>query len=91
MVIIVERDAETVTDLAIGVSVGTVLAESIMIARDLVNHPANVMTPTKMAEVTGEVAKSVGLELDVWTATGCAGTAWAPSWALRRGVRSRPS
>ena len=36
-----------------------------MIARDLVNHPANVMTPTRMAEAAREVAEAVGLELDV--------------------------
>ena len=64
-VTIVERDARTVDELTAGVSVGTVLAESTMIARDLVNHPANVMTPTKMAEAAREVAESVGLELDV--------------------------
>ena len=64
-VTIVERDASTVDELAAGVSMGTVLAESTMIARDLVNHPANVMTPTKMAEAAREVAETVGLELDV--------------------------
>ena len=64
-VTIVERDAGTVNDLTAGVSVGTVLAESTMLARDLVNHPANVMTPTKMADMAREVAESVGLELDV--------------------------
>ena len=62
---IVERDPGTVNDLMAGVSVGTVLAESTMLARDLVNHPANVMTPTKMAETAREVAESVDLELDV--------------------------
>ena len=52
-VTIVERDVGTVDELTAGVSVGTVLAESTMIARDLVNHPANVMTPTKMAGSPG--------------------------------------
>ena len=65
VVTIVERDAETISDLTAGVSVGTVLAESTIIARDLVNHPANVMTPTKMADCAHEVAESVGLELDI--------------------------
>ena len=44
---------------------GTTLAESTMLARDLVNHPANVMTPTRMADTAGQVAAEVGLELDV--------------------------
>ena len=56
-VTIVERDARTVDVMTAGVSMGTVLAESTMIARDLVNHPANVMTPTKMAEAAREVAE----------------------------------
>ena len=64
-VTIVERDPATVNALAAGASAGTVLAESTMLARDLVNHPANVMTPTRMAETAREVAESVGLELDV--------------------------
>ena len=64
-VTIVERDAGAVGDLEAGVSVGTVLAESTMLARDLVNHPANVMTPMKMAEAAREVAEAAGLALDV--------------------------
>ena len=64
-VAIVERDAASIDALTAGVSVGTVLAESTMLARDLVNHPANVMTPTRMADTAREVAESVGLELDV--------------------------
>ena len=64
-VTIVERDAGAVDALMDGVSVGTALAESTMLARDLVNHPANVMTPTRMAEAASRVAEEVGLELDV--------------------------
>lgn len=64
-VTIVEHDARIGDQLTAGVSVGTVLAESTMLARDLVNHPANVMTPTMMAETARQVADSVGLELDV--------------------------
>ena len=64
-VTIVERDAASINALTTGVSVGMVLAESTMLARDLVNHPANVMTPSRMADAAREVAESVGLELDV--------------------------
>ncbi|MCE2500158.1 MAG: leucyl aminopeptidase [Dehalococcoidia bacterium] len=64
-VTIVERDATNIAALTGGVSVGTLLAESTMLARDLVNHPANVMTPARMAETAREVAEAVGLELDV--------------------------
>ena len=64
-VTIVERDAGAVAALADGVAVGATLAEATMLARDLVNHPANVMTPTRMADAAREVAAAVGLELDV--------------------------
>ena len=64
-VTIVERDTQSVAALEEGVSVGTTLAESTMLARDLVNHPPNVMTPTKMAETASQVASEVGLEMDV--------------------------
>ena len=64
-VTIVERNAGSVDALRSGVAVGTVLAEATTLARDLVNHPANVMTPTRMADAAREVATSAGLELDV--------------------------
>ena len=64
-VTIVERNSERIDALQAGVSVGRVLAESTMLARDLVNHPANVMTPTRMADAAREIASEVGLELDV--------------------------
>ena len=64
-VTIIERDDRNVKTLAAGASVGATLAESTMLARDLVNHPANVMTPTKMAETARQVAADVGLDLDV--------------------------
>ena len=64
-VTIVERNAEAVDDLAAGASVGVALAESTMLARDLVNHPANIMTPTRMADAARDVAEATELELDI--------------------------
>ena len=64
-VTIVERDAGSIDALSAGVSVGATLAAATQLARDLVNHPANIMTPTRMAEVAAEVAEAVGLELDI--------------------------
>ena len=62
---IVERDPSAVDALSAGASAGVTLAEATMLARDLVNHPANIMTPTRMAAAAREVANAVGLELDV--------------------------
>ena len=62
---IVERDPSSIDALTAGASVGVTLAEATMLARDLVNHPANIMTPTRMAAAAQDVANAVGLELDV--------------------------
>ena len=62
---IVEWDPSVVDAMAAGASVGATLAEATMLARDLVNHPANIMTPTRMAAAARDVANAVGLELDV--------------------------
>jgi len=42
-----------------------IIAESVNFARDLVNHPACYMNPTKMANEAAEIAKQTGLELTV--------------------------
>jgi leucyl aminopeptidase len=44
---------------------GLVLAEAANRARDLVNEPGNVMTPTAMAETARKIAADHGLEVEV--------------------------
>ncbi|MFC1939290.1 leucyl aminopeptidase [Chloroflexota bacterium] len=44
---------------------GRILAEATNLARDMVNEPANYMTPGHMAEKAGNLAKTYGLELTV--------------------------
>lgn len=44
---------------------GKIIADSVNYARDLVNHPAQYMTPTKMAWHAAEIAKQYGLELSI--------------------------
>ena len=48
-----------------GVKRGQAMAEATMIARNLVNEPANIMTPTAMAEVARDVAEENGLGFEV--------------------------
>ena len=62
---IIERSPEAVDALKAGVSAGVTLAEAAILARDLVNHPANIMTPTGLAEAAREVAGAVNLEVDI--------------------------
>ncbi|MGE0132625.1 MAG: leucyl aminopeptidase [Blastocatellales bacterium] len=44
---------------------GRIIAEAANFAREVINEPANVMTPTELARRAEEVAKDYGLELDV--------------------------
>ncbi len=44
---------------------GRILAEATNLARDMVNEPANYMTPTNMAEIAGSLAKTYGLGLTI--------------------------
>ena len=63
--IIVERDAAKVQVLERGCQKGRVIAEATNLARDLINEPANYMTPTDMAKVAEGLAKAYGLGLTV--------------------------
>jgi leucyl aminopeptidase len=63
--VIVEKDPDRVPDLAAGVTLGCIMAEAASRARDMVNEPANTMTPTQMAEVAARVAQNQGLDLKV--------------------------
>ena len=67
--VIVDRDSDRVDAIGAGVTTGQVTAEGAILARDMVNEPANIMTPTNMAEMAGRVAGSEGLSLDVLEAS----------------------
>ena len=67
--IIVERDSSRASELEAGVAAGLVAAEGTILARDMVNEPANMMTPTHMAETARRVAESGGLTLIILEAT----------------------
>ena len=58
---IAELDADRAAGIRAGVVEGQAIAEATMIARNLVNEPANVMTPTAMAEAARGVAGESGL------------------------------
>jgi len=44
---------------------GRIIAEAANFAREVINEPANVMTPAELARRAEDVAKDYGLELDV--------------------------
>ena len=62
---IVAGDKTELPGLEQGCYKGRVLAEATNLARDMVNEPANYMTPTHMAETATRLAKDYGLEISV--------------------------
>ena len=48
-----------------GCNKGKVMAEATNLARDMVNEPANHMTPNQMAEAAEKLAEACGLEVNV--------------------------
>jgi len=63
--LIVERDENKLMALQHGSDKGSIVAEAVMSARDLVNEPANNMTPTDLARVAKNLAKKHGLSVTV--------------------------
>ena len=58
-------DGATAADLKEGVARGTAIGESINFTRELANEPPNILTPTEMAKRAQEMAKEVGLKIEV--------------------------
>jgi leucyl aminopeptidase len=58
-------EAADVEAAAAGLERGVAVAEAVNLARDLINTPAADMTPSRLAEIAGEVAESGGLVLSV--------------------------
>jgi leucyl aminopeptidase len=48
-----------------GVERGRTIAEAANFAREIINEPGNVLTPTELARKADEVAKACGLEIDI--------------------------
>ena len=64
--LIVQREESRTPVLEQGVRKGKIMAEATCLARDMVNEPANYMTPSRMAEVAREMAEKHGLALNVF-------------------------
>jgi len=59
--VIIATDAAALNEVETGLQAGRVIAESTALARDLVNRPSNVATPSHIARVAEEVADATGL------------------------------
>jgi len=63
--LIVVREEDRIPILEPAVHKGKAIAEATKLARDMVNEPANYMTPTRMAEAAREIATKYNLEFKV--------------------------
>jgi leucyl aminopeptidase len=73
---IVEFTQGKIPEIETGIGRARAIAAGVYLARDLVNMPANVATPTKMAEAAAEIAAAHGLEI----------TAGGRAWAAERNM-----
>jgi len=63
--LLVEPDSSKIKQLEEGIERGRIIAEAVSLARDMVNEPANHMTPVHMAKIAGEIAAANGLRVTV--------------------------
>ncbi len=73
-----------------GLRLGEIWAGATCLARDLVNEPANVMTPTYLAGRAEEIAKAGGLELKVLERAECAKLAMGAYLGVAQGSQEPP-
>lgn len=62
---IVDQEKSKIAPLQQGINIGRVLAEATSIARDLGNEPANVLSPTEMANRAHQISVDAGLGFQV--------------------------
>jgi leucyl aminopeptidase len=62
---IVIEDESRLEALARGCQKGRIIAEAAILARDMSNEPANVMTPSAMAEISGDIARKYNLGITI--------------------------
>jgi len=73
---ILELDEQKIGAIQAGLSIARAAVAGTILARDLINWPANYTTPTRMAEVAQEIAEQFGLSITVGDR----------EWAAERGM-----
>ena len=64
--LIVIRESDKIPILEQAIHKGSVVAEATNLARDMINEPANYMTPARLAEASEEMANKYNLEFHVF-------------------------
>jgi leucyl aminopeptidase len=61
----VEFDAAKIGQLESGAQAGQLIAEAVYLARDLINRPSNILTPSAIAEAAQQMSAEVGLSCQI--------------------------
>jgi leucyl aminopeptidase len=67
----IARDRKAEGQARAGADTGKAIADSVCVARDMINTPANEMTPTVMAAVAKKIAREFGLKIKVLEEKDC--------------------
>jgi leucyl aminopeptidase len=62
---IIESDSARVASVERGCRRGTISGKAVNLARDMINEPANIMYPARMAETASQLAEINNLEIDI--------------------------
>lgn len=87
---IVELSAEKLGDINLGVTRGKAIGEAVTFARDLVNEPSNVVTPSYLASIAEEIAAAAGMECKVMDRAQIEETGMGLLAAVSRGSKVEP-
>ena len=88
--LMVAREDGDVPILEAAIRKGKVVAEATSLARDMVNEPANRMTPNQMAESAKEIAGRYGLELQVFEVEDMEKMGMGALLGVAKGTNQRP-
>jgi len=70
---IVSENIDSLIDLKNAINKGQIIAKATNLARDMVNEPANYMTPSRIADIAKEIAAKHSLNLKVLDVTDMSG------------------
>jgi len=62
---LIESDRKRKAAIKSGANIGQIIAESTILARDLINRPGNIATPAHIAQVSQQMAEHVGLRCQI--------------------------
>ncbi len=87
---VIEYNQDKLASLASGIQIAEAVGSGVLLARNLVNLPPNVATPTKMADTAAEIAVSHSMKLTVGDREWAAGRDMGAFLAVAKGAGEPP-